>query len=121
MSYLNIFSESDAVSYDLLLKKRPNSINIHTALSNHTGIVHVVEGGSIRGIYEFMSPHFKNIFHPVERNMSEMETVNCITAKQLFRILNFDAYDTWVLDVEGAEETILQVISLVLCNSRMRM
>ncbi len=65
----------------------------------------------VRGFVEFMSEPFLQHWHPSlyeNRNLtSTLPTVQCIPMKYLLRELNLQQVDVWILDVEGAEESVL--------------
>lgn len=59
-----------------------------------------------------MQPDFLKKWHPkLAENASlinELPTVQCLPAKFLFQELGLRHIDVWVLDVEGAEESVLR-------------
>jgi len=67
----------------------------------------------VRGFIEFMSPSFIKKWHGKVYNnktkISDLPTVQCLPMKFLLRELNIKHVDLWVLDVEGAEESVLTV------------
>jgi hypothetical protein len=66
----------------------------------------------VRGFIEFMTPSFMKKWHgKVYNNKTKIEdlpTVQCLPVKSLLRLLNVKHIDIWILDVEGAEESVLQ-------------
>ena len=66
----------------------------------------------MRGFIEFMSPSFMKKWHgKVYNNRTKIEdlpTVQCLPTKALFRELNVKHIDIWILDTEGAEESVLR-------------
>ena len=67
----------------------------------------------VRGFVEFMTPSFIKKWHgKIYNNKTRIEdlpTVQCIPMKTLLRVLNIQHIDIWILDVEGAEESVLKV------------
>ena len=63
---------------------------------------------AVRGIYEFMSPSFIEEWHK-KVDVKTLPLVHCVTADKVFSFLRIKVYDIWVLDIEGAEESVLQV------------
>ena len=68
--------------------------------------------GMIRGFVEFMAPSFIQMWHPdIYENktlLADLATMHCTTMKGLMRQLALKHIDIWVLDVEGAEESVLR-------------
>jgi hypothetical protein len=66
----------------------------------------------VRGFVEFMAPSFIKKWHGRIYNnktsIDELPTVQCLPTKRLFQELNVKHIDIWILDVEGAEESVLQ-------------
>jgi hypothetical protein len=65
----------------------------------------------VRGFIEFMSPSFIKKWHGKIYNnktsIDELPTVQCLPMKLLLRELHVKHIDIWILDVEGAEESVL--------------
>lgn len=59
-----------------------------------------------------MSPSFIKKWHgPIYNNktsIDELPTVQCLPMKRLLQELNVKHVDVWILDVEGAEESVLR-------------
>ena len=74
----------------------------------------------VRGFIEFMSPSFIKKWHGKVYNnktkISDLPTVQCLPMKFLLRELNIKHVDLWVLDVEGAEESVLTVCMHITYN-----
>ena len=66
----------------------------------------------MRGFVELMPPAFLNSWHPKissgEVKIADLPAVQCVTAKSLMRELHLRHIDIWILDVEGAEESVLR-------------
>ena len=64
------------------------------------------------------TPSFLKQWHgPIYNNKTKLEdlpTVQCMPMRRLLRNLGVKHVDIWILDVEGAEESVLQVIFLCL-------
>jgi hypothetical protein len=92
---------------------RPESVNIHAALCDRERTVHTTtRGHSADGIAEFMAPSIKQQYHPylIENPpiVDVLPTLRCAPLAALLRELCLRHVDWWVLDVEGAELTVLQ-------------
>jgi hypothetical protein len=70
------------------------------------------EGGQVQGFVELMSPQFLRRWHPkIARNitkLSDLATVQCVQLKKLMKEINVNHVDVWILDVEGAELSVLK-------------
>lgn len=66
----------------------------------------------VRGFIEFMAPSFIKKWHgPIWNNKTRIEdlpTVQCLPVRTLLRELSVTHIDLWILDVEGAEESVLK-------------
>lgn len=67
-----------------------------------------------------MSPSFIKKWHGKIYNnktsIDELPTVQCLPMKKLLQELNIKHIDIWVLDVEGAEESVLRGTDLSAVN-----
>ena len=65
----------------------------------------------VRGIYEFMSDGFIKQWHKElvtdESLINSLPLVNCVPMKSLLKRLSIRVIDIWILDTEGAEESVL--------------
>lgn len=97
-----------------MIRKRENSININAALCSETKLLHYTTegGGQIQGFIEFMSPLFLKQYHPLlyknATKLQNLPTVPCVQLSRLVNQLNIFHIDIWILDVEGAELSVLQ-------------
>lgn len=113
-SWLAIHIEADPKNYHELRQYRPNSINIHAALCKEAKVLHFTNtpNNAINGILEFMTPSFLNTWHSHLRDHPELinglPTVLCVPISQILTELGVQHIDLWVLDVEGAELSILE-------------
>lgn len=118
----NWILEADPVNYDNLKGNRINAINVNGALCSEPRLLHYSSLGVIpvRGFIEFMSPSFIKKWHGRIYNnktsIDELPTVQCLTAKKLFKELNLKHIDIWILDVEGAEESVLKGVDFNAIN-----
>eukprot|EP01031_Cornospumella_fuschlensis_P042130 gene42130-51445_t len=109
-----IHVEADPSNYQRLKGNRERAINIHGALCSEPCLLHYSSLGVIpvRGFVELMSPSFLKKWHgPIYYNrtsIDELPTVQCLPTKVLFEELNVKHIDIWILDVEGAEESVLR-------------
>ena len=93
---------------------RENAINIHGALCNEPKLLHYSSLGvlPVRGFVEFMTPSFLKKWHgKIYNNKTRVEdlpTVQCLPVKRLLREMRVTHIDIWILDTEGAEESVLR-------------
>lgn len=115
-TYLNwtaIQVEADPSNYQELKRNRPKAVNVHGALCSESKLLHYSSEGvkPVRGFIEFMTPSFIKQWHGrVYNNKTRIEdlpTVQCLPMKYLLRELSVKWVDLWILDVEGAEESVL--------------
>mmetsp|Transcript_2413 Transcript_2413/g.3701 ORF Transcript_2413/g.3701 Transcript_2413/m.3701 type:complete len:326 (-) Transcript_2413:104-1081(-) len=105
--------EGNPTTYRPLKWNRPNAINIFSALCSETRTLHYVDlnGLVVRGFLEFMSPDFLEKYHPDiyhnETKIEDLAEMHCMPVKKLLRQLGVKHIDVWVLDVEGAEDSVL--------------
>lgn len=108
-----IHVEADPENYNGLRNNRVNAVNVHGALCSEPKLLHYSSVGvlPVRGFIEFMSPSFIKKWHgKIWNNKTRIEdlpTVQCMTVKSLLRELNVKHIDIWILDTEGAEESVL--------------
>jgi FkbM family methyltransferase len=108
-----LFLEADPTNYHKLKGNRENAINVNGALCSESKLLHYSSLGvvPVRGFIEFMSPSFLKKWHGKIYNnktsIDELPTVQCLPMKLLLRELNVKHIDIWILDVEGAEESVL--------------
>jgi len=102
-------TEADTGSYQKLIVNRPSSINIQTALCDTFRTIHAFQTGdpAVRGIFEFSSEDRVKGWH-ADVNPQTLPTVQCVPIRYIFQVLAIKWIDIWILDVEGAEEAVLQ-------------
>jgi FkbM family methyltransferase len=109
-----IHVEADPENYKNLKLNREHAINAHCALCSEPQLLHYSSEGvvPVRGFVEFMSPSFIKKWHKNFYNnrtkLEDLPTVQCVTVKALLRELHVDHIDIWILDTEGAEESVLR-------------
>eukprot|EP01041_Mallomonas_annulata_P009317 gene9317-19343_t len=109
-----IHVEAHKVSFGRLKRNRPNAVNINCALCESPRTLHYVhsEHATVGGIYEFMSPKFIEQWHPDihsgKLNIASFPAVQCVKVSALLSRLNVHHIDIWILDVEGAELSVLK-------------
>ena len=97
-----------------MIINRKDAINVHGALCNEPMLLHYSSEGvlPVRGFIEFMAPSFIKKWHGrVYNNKTRIEdlpTVQCLPVKSLLSELRVKHIDLWILDVEGAEESVLK-------------
>lgn len=106
--------EADPENYSNLRGNRENAVNVHAALCSESRLLHYSSLGVIpvRGFVEFMTPSFLKKWHgPIYNGKVKIEdlpTTQCVPVKKLLRELNVQHIDVWILDTEGAEESVLR-------------
>jgi len=109
-----IHVEADPTNYGNLILNRPDAINVNGALCSEPSLLHYSSYGVIpvRGFVEFMSESFLKKWHgPIYNKrvaIEDLPTVQCLPVKTLHRHLGVKHIDLWILDVEGAEESVLK-------------
>ncbi len=108
-----IHVEADPENYANLRGNREQAVNVHAALCSESRLLHYSSLGVIpvRGFVEFMTPSFIKKWHgPIYNGKVKIEdlpTTQCVPVRKLLRQLNVRHIDVWILDVEGAEESVL--------------
>lgn len=107
-------TEADPENYSNLKRNRPAAINVNGALCSEPRLLHYSSEGVIpvRGFVEFMSESFIKKWHgKIYNNKTRIEdlpTVQCLPVRMLLKELNVKHVDLWILDTEGAEESVLK-------------
>lgn len=105
--------EADPENYSNLKGNRERAINVHGALCSESKLLHYSSMGVIpvRGFVEFMSPSFLKKWHPRissgKIGIDSLPTVQCLPIRSLLPHLGVKHVDIWILDTEGAEESVL--------------
>ena len=113
-NWTTIHIEADPENYNNLKYNRINSININCALCSEPKLLHYSSEGAIpvRGFVEFMTQSFIKKWHKKlysgQIKMENLPTIQCVTVKSLLSELHIYHIDIWILDVEGAEESVLK-------------
>lgn len=100
----------------MLLENRPGEININAAICEKPQKLHYIIGdfGPVNGFYEFMNDaflfkwHKKYYFDP--SLLEDTLIISCVPLPMILKLLNINHVDIWILDVEGAEYSILKGI-----------
>mmetsp|Transcript_22340 Transcript_22340/g.37375 ORF Transcript_22340/g.37375 Transcript_22340/m.37375 type:complete len:343 (-) Transcript_22340:146-1174(-) len=106
--------EADPENYSNLKRNRGKAVNVHGALCSEPRLLHYSSEGVIpvRGFIEFMSPSFIKKWHGRVYNnktsIADLPTVQCLPVKMLLKELSVKHIDLWILDTEGAEESVLK-------------
>jgi FkbM family methyltransferase len=114
LNWTTINVEADPMNYNNLRLNRQDAINVNGALCSEPRLLHYSSYSVIpvRGFIEFMSESFIKQWHgPIYNKkvaIEDLPTVQCVSAKVLMRTLNVKHIDLWILDVEGAEESVLK-------------
>lgn len=113
-SWLAIHVEADPKNYHDLKLNRPNAINIHAALCKKAQLLHFTNSPNkgINGFVEFMNPSFIAAWHPQlhanPKLINSLHPILCVPLPQLLSEIGVHKIDLWVLDVEGAELSVLE-------------
>jgi FkbM family methyltransferase len=113
-SWLAIHVEADPKNYHELRQYRPNSINVHAALCKEPQLLHFTNtpNNAINGFFEFMRPSFIESWHPQlhahPELVNSLPSILCVPLPHLLSELGVHKIDLWVLDVEGAELSVLE-------------
>ena len=116
LNWTAIHIEAGASNFKSLIRNRKHSVNIQTALCDKFDVFHYLNldnsgSDAISGIYEFMTASYIDLFYPYLKNVSinsVLPKLPCVPLKFIFSALGVRHVDLWVLDVEGAEEKVLQ-------------
>jgi hypothetical protein len=112
LNWTSIHVEADPRNFAKLLEARKESINIQAGLCTESRPLHYASRGEVGGFVELMSDSFMSYwFDDLYNNTVEiykLPLVLCLPMKSLLHILHLKHIDIWVLDVEGAEYSILQ-------------
>lgn len=101
-TYLNwrsILIEANPRNFKKLVKNRPRSINIHTAICPH-GNVSFIGNGAVGGAKEFMKEDHKTNWIKDE---NLIVSVPCSNFTNVFKRHSISGIDVFILDVEGGE------------------
>jgi len=102
--------EANPVAYARFPKARPNALTLNAAICDKPQTIHYVlsnqEQGT-NGIYEFMVPEFKRQWYP-NLDVNTLPTLICMPLAKLLAPFGIKKIDLWILDVEGAELSVLQ-------------
>ena len=99
-----------STSFHGLLHHRPKDICIWCAVCDSVRKVHWIgQKGGTSGIYEFMTPQFRKVFHP-SVNTSDLREVKCYPLSVILSELCVSSIDFFSLDVEGAELSVMRTI-----------
>ena len=118
-NWTSVHVEADPINYGKLIQNRLNAININCALCSEPRLLHYTVHGrdssvvsAVRGFVELMPPAFIQQWYPKissgEVKIEDLPAVQCVTAKSLLKELHLRHIDIWILDVEGAEESVLK-------------
>ena len=114
-NWTSVHVEADLVNYSNLIQNRENAININCALCSESRLLHYTnenDNPAVRGFVELMPTALLEYWHPKvssgEVKIEDLPAVQCVTVKSLLKELHINYIDIWILDVEGAEESVLR-------------
>jgi len=100
-------------NYAKLVENRPHDVNVRAVICEQSHEVHFVEAPDSTtgtgGIWEFMSPGFRQSWHPnyVPDNST---ATTCFPLASILSALQLSHINFFSLDVEGGEYSVLQTI-----------
>ena len=103
-------------AYTALVRNRPESLNIHAALCNHSQTLHWVEhpdpSSSVNGFYELMNEEVRVKFfsYVTPALLESLPPTICRPLSPLLGLFAIDHVDLWILDVEGSERMVLEAV-----------
>lgn len=112
LGWRGILIEPNPFSYSQLVRNRPSDIDVNAAVCSEAMEVHWAEKAdmpAMHGIYEFMSPTFKQHAYP-NADINKMKTISCVPMASILAKFGVKHIDFFSLDVEGAELQVLESI-----------
>ena len=110
--------EPAPINFGSLSFQRPEALNIHTALCNESRSVRFITQensvSAVGGIWEFMTPEqrVKWFGHLTPEAVEALPTIPCQPLEPLLAMFHLRHIDLWILDVEGAEASVLSAVDL---------
>lgn len=117
LGWRGVLIEASPMSFAKLVQNRPHDICVNAAVCENSTEVHYCEGEEVGGIWEYMDPDFRQLWHPgasVEKNPrtgSPMPLIPCLPLTSILQRIGFLSFDFFSLDVEGAELAVLKSIN----------
>lgn len=113
LGWVAVHIEADLENFADLVKNRPRSINVNSALCHESATLHFATGKrTTGGIVEFMSDSYKKGWHKEladhPEKVQDLRQVQCIEMYDVMLSLGIHRIDVFVLDVEGGEEEVLK-------------
>jgi FkbM family methyltransferase len=116
MDWSSINIEPSPYLYEMLIKNRPDSINLNIALSDKIG-----ESTFTHAIHPTLGKHFGNgSLKHTEEHIKRLKKQGCkfeeykvktTTFKDLVKAIGLEDIDLFTLDVEGHEPTVIKTLS----------
>jgi FkbM family methyltransferase len=114
LSWVGLLVEGNPKNYQFLEKNRPNAFVANAMVCSSSADLHFVEhpDSAINGIWEFMSPKFRERFYPdmTPDRLAKATRVPCLPLGDLLDYFKVEHVDLFSLDVEGAEASVLETI-----------
>ena len=110
--------EPAPINFGSLSFQRPEALNIHTALCNESRSVRFITQensvSAVGGIWEFMTPEqrVKWFGHLTPEAVEALPLIPCQPLVPLLAMFHLRHIDLWILDVEGAEASVLSAVDL---------
>lgn len=114
LNWTAIHIEASPVEFQKLRSNRPTSVNINAALCSSSSVVHWVMNPphpAVSGVWEFMTDRFRRQWYsevPQGRFPNRTKVVACRSVSDIVSELGVLDVDVWILDVEGAEVSVLR-------------
>lgn len=111
--------EPSPVNFGSLSFQRPEALNIHMALCNESRSVRFITQensvSAVGGIWEFTTPQqrIKWFGELSPEAVEALPTIPCQPLEPLLTMFRVTHIDLWILDVEGAEASVLSAVDLV--------
>jgi FkbM family methyltransferase len=103
--------EPNPTNFAKLQRRRRNNLVVNAAICDTNSDVHFVSRDAVGGIWEFMTPSYRDGWHPDinEGNLHlKSSIIKCLPLRQVLSGHSF--YDFLSLDVEGAELEVLRTL-----------
>ena len=110
--------EPAPIAFGSLAFQRPEALNIHTALCNESRSVRFITAENsitaVGGILEFMTPAQRTKWFGdlTPEAVEALPVIPCQPLEPLLAMFHLQHIDLWILDVEGAEASVLSAVDL---------
>ena len=109
LGWTGLLIEANPANYGKLIGNRPGDLCVHAAICEAPQIVHYVSKAAVGGIWELMSPTFKETWHP-NVDVASLPEIPCLPLGPVLAKFGIKRIDFFSLDVEGGELAVLRSI-----------